>query len=139
MAIIIDATDTIVGRFSTVAAKQALLGEKVDIINCEKAIISGDKYGIIAATFRRRNLGTFKGPFYIRQPDRFVRRIIRGMLPYKQTRGRDAYKRIMCHVGVPDEFKDGKAIRMEEATSEKLPNSKYMLVGELCRRIGGKA
>ena len=37
---IIDATELIVGRFATVAAKKALLGERIDIINCEKAIIT---------------------------------------------------------------------------------------------------
>ncbi len=37
---IIDANNMILGRLASFAAKKALLGEKIDVINCEKAVIS---------------------------------------------------------------------------------------------------
>ncbi|MBI5073266.1 uL13 family ribosomal protein [Candidatus Woesearchaeota archaeon] len=83
--IIIDATNLIVGRFATFAAKQALLGEEIAIVNCEKAFITGSKEHILNEYKRKRSIGTWAtGPFYHRQPDRLVRRMIRGMLPHKQ-------------------------------------------------------
>ncbi|PIN72869.1 50S ribosomal protein L13, partial [Candidatus Woesearchaeota archaeon CG10_big_fil_rev_8_21_14_0_10_47_5] len=41
--IIIDANNLVLGRLAARAAKLCLMGEKVSIINCEKAVISGNK------------------------------------------------------------------------------------------------
>ncbi|MFH1506116.1 MAG: 50S ribosomal protein L13 [archaeon] len=136
---IIDATDTIMGRVATVAAKKALLGEKVDIINCEKAVVSGRKKWLLPETKRRKDMGIpTKGPVIYRMPDRFVRRAIRGMLPHKKPRGREAFKRIRCYIGVPLQFKDQKAEIIKEASFRKLPNLKYTTVKQICKHLGGK-
>ncbi len=130
---IIDATNLIVGRIATVVAKKALLGEKIDIINCEKAIMTGSKAEIHARYKKKRAMGIpTKGPFIQRMPDRFVRRIIRGMLPYKQEKGRKAYESIMCYIDVPDELKDQKAETIETANVKKVPNLKYVTIQEIC-------
>ena len=133
---IIDAKDMIVGRFATVAAKKALLGEKVDIINCESAIITGNKKNLIVAIKKEKERGTYKGPFMPRMPDRFVKRIIRGMLPYKQDKGRDAYKRIMCYIGVPPEFEGKEIIKIEKASIAKVKNLDYVSIKEICKKLG---
>jgi len=39
---IVDASNMILGRMVSYVAKKALLGEKVDIVNCEKAVITGN-------------------------------------------------------------------------------------------------
>ena len=39
----IDADNLILGRMATTAAKSALAGENVVIVNCEKAIVTGKK------------------------------------------------------------------------------------------------
>ena len=136
---IIDATDLIVGRFATRVAKTALMGEKVHIINCDKAIISGRKKEIISDWQRKRDMGTpAKGPIIPRKPDMFVKRMIRGMLPYKQPKGREAFKRIMCHTGVPDPLKGKETEDMKEAHMGKLPLVKFIRVGELCKILGAK-
>lgn len=134
---IIDATDLIVGRFATVAAKKALLGEKVDIVNCEKALISGDKVRLLADWKRNRTMGTYKGPFYGRLSDRIVRRIIRGMLPYKQPKGKEAFARIMCFRGVPTVLKNEKMISIEDAHLSKLSTPQFLRIGELSKLVGG--
>ena len=46
--VVIDAKDLIVGRMCAKAAKLAMKGERVDIVNCEEAIISGSKENILA-------------------------------------------------------------------------------------------
>ena len=94
---VIDATNLIVGRLATIVSKRALLGETIDIINCEKAVLTGDRDLLLRKYREKRDRGTpLKGPFLSFLPDRFVRRIIRGMLPYKQEKGSKAFKRVMC-------------------------------------------
>lgn len=135
--IIIDGKDLIVGRVATFVAKKALLGEEVKIINCEEMYITGDKPFLIKESFRRRVQGTWsKGPFYYRMPDRFVRRIIRGMLPHKTARGTEAYKRIMCYIGTPEELKGQKTTTVAVASISKVPNLKYMRIKDLSKHMG---
>ena len=137
--IIIDAKNLIVGRFATIAAKQALLGQEIAIVNCEHAYLTGTKKRIIDEYFRKRRMGTWAtGPFYHRQPDRLVRRIIRGMLPHKQEKGKSAYQRIMCYLGVPEEFKSQKLETIENANINRIPNLKYIRVEELSKLLGAK-
>lgn len=137
---LIDAKDLVLGRMAAYAAKQALLGEKVDIINCEKAVITGARKSIFEDYKQRANVGKnpYKGPFYPRAADRFVRRSIRGMLPYKQEKGQNAFKNIMCYIGVPKEFNDQKAETIPRANVSKLKNYKYITVGELSKNLGSK-
>lgn len=136
---IIDAKDLILGRISTYAAKKALLGEDINVINCEKAIITGDKKVVFAKYKRFREMGIpSKGPFLFRMPDRFVKRTIRGMLAYKKPRGRDAFKKIKCYIAIPDQFKDKKTEELKGAHISKVPSLKYITVGEICKLMGGK-
>lgn len=136
---IIDAKNLIVGRIATVAAKKALLGEEVTVVNCQDAIMTGKKEAIFARYMLRRNRGLHtKGPFYHRQADRFVRRIIRGMLPYKQEKGKEAFKRIMCYVGVPAVFEGKEIVSITEADISHVPSLKYVTVKEICQHLGGK-
>lgn len=137
--IIIDGKDLIVGRVATFAAKKALLGETIRIINCEKMVVTGNKAFLEKESHRRRMQGTWsKGPFYYRMPDRYVRRIIRGMLPHKTYRGKQAYSRILCYIGIPEEFKNQNIITIESANVKKLPNLKYLTVKEICKLMGAK-
>ena len=137
---IIDASDMILGRLATYAAKKALLGEKVDIVNCEKAVITGDKKSVFEKYKKRNERGTrpTKGPFIPKMPDRFVRRCIRGMLPYKQEKGIKAFKRVMCYIGMPDEFKDKKIEKLESFNISKVQNLKYVSVDNICRSMKGR-
>ena len=135
----INADNLIAGRFATVAAKSALLGENVEIINCATAVIGGDRKRIFAEYQRKRNLGTHrKGPFFIRQPDRFVKRLIRGMLPHRQDKGAKALKRIMCYSGVPAGAKVEDYQSIEAAHVGKLKSTKFVTIRDICRNMGGK-
>jgi large subunit ribosomal protein L13 len=137
--IIIDATNLIVGRFAGFVAKKALLGNQIVIINSEKAVISGDRDGLFDEYLHRRERGApMSGPFIHRMPNRLLRRNIRGMLPHHKAKGKDAYKRIMCYVGVPEEFKDKKAITIESANVAKLPTLKYVNLLTISKRLGAK-
>lgn len=137
--IVIDAAGKLVGRIGTQAATAALHGKTVRIVNCERAVISGRKRMVIEQWKRKSEMGVpKKGPFIHRTPDRLVRRIIRGMLPHRQPRGRAAFERILCYIGTPAEFKDATPITLDGASFEKLPNSRFITIGQVCKELGGK-
>ena len=136
---VIDAENMLVGRLATQAARAALHGHTVRVINCEKAVVSGSKRFLVGEWRRRFLQGVpRKGPYIHRYPDRIVRRIIRGMLPHHNPRGREAFENTMCYIGVPTELKGVKAITLPEANVEKLPSTRYLTVAELCKEIGGR-
>ncbi len=136
---IIDATDLIIGRIATVAAKKALLGEEVKVVNCEKAIITGNKKRIIDDFKQKRERGIpLKGPYYPRQSHMILKRTIRGMLPYKRERGREALKKIKCFNGVPETLKNEKLETIQGASITKLPNTKYIALSAVSMRLGAK-
>ncbi len=135
----IDATDLIVGRMGTYAAKQALLGHSVNILNCEKAIMTGGKtFNVEKYRYLIKETGQpQKGPFLSRLPDRFVRRQIRGMLPHKKPRGNAAWKRILCYQGVPLEFQKKKLETLDWANVKHKKTMKLVTIRELCKALGG--
>lgn len=136
---IIDAENLIVGRLGTIVAKKALEGETVDIVNAEKAVMTGTPDKIFAKYKQKREMGAPRiGPFYSRMPDRFLRRAFRGMLPYSKTRGRDAYARIKCHVGVPKEFSGKFTDVAEEFNLSKVTRGRSVTVGQICKYLGAK-
>ena len=101
--------------------------------------LTGSKEYLFKEGKRRRDQGTWsKGPIYFRMPDRFVRRIIRGMLPHKTARGKDAFARVMCYVGVPEKYKNEKMITLDNASIKNIPNLRYLSVEELTKHLGAK-
>ena len=135
---IIDAKNSIVGRIATVAAKRALLGEDVKIINCSQACITGSRDNVLAKYKRKRAMGIpTKGPFYPKSANMIIRRIVRGMLPHRQEKGRTAFERIRCYNTVPEDLKE-KAEKIEGADISKIPNLKYIRLDELQRLLGAK-
>ena len=130
----------ILGRLAARVAKDALLGEEVKVVNCEKIIISGAKPVTFArATQKRGRYGhPHRSQTHSRLPDRWVRRTIRGMLPWKQARGKEAYELIMCYIGVPAEYAGKELIPLTHSSQSKLPNLKSTTIGEICPHIGGK-
>lgn len=131
--IFIDATDTAIGRIGTYAAGLALKEHKVFVVNAEKAIISGNKEDTIAKYKKRRAMGgtALKGPYHSKDPEKILKRAIRGMLPsYKVGRGREAWKRIRCYNKIPIEYKD------EELKSiKRKPVTKFITLKELGQKL----
>ena len=127
---VIDGTNAVLGRLASYAAKQALLGEEIVIVNCEKVIITGNRQNILE-DFRdkRTKIGSGqKGPKISRLAYMIVKRAIRGMLSHRQARGKEALRRIMCYEGIPEKFKEAKMIR-----SGKEKQGKFIQVRELTK------
>lgn len=99
--IFLDADGAIVGRIGSVAVKELLKGNSVFILNCENAVVSGDKKVIVGKIEKLRNMGrgaSMKGPNISKNPEKLFKRMLRGMLPWNRPRGRDAYKRLRCYI-----------------------------------------
>ncbi len=127
------------GRMSSKVAKKLLNGEKVIVVNAEKAVLSGKKKSKVAEAKEFLEVGApRRGPFHYRQPDRMLRRTVRGMLPFKQPKGKGAYKRLKVFMGVPDELKGQQMITFEEAQAAKLKGPHFTLA-ELAKEIGWKS
>jgi len=134
---IVDATGLVLGRLASVTAKHLLAGEEVQIVNAEKAIITGRREGIFEEYGIARQRGDKeRGPYFPRRPDRIITRTIRGMLPYKMQRGQDALSKLRVFVGVPREFKDATFEHPKAAMMRQTSSANYIELGELSRRLG---
>jgi large subunit ribosomal protein L13 len=112
---VIEGKGAILGRIASYSAKEALKGEEIAIVNCEQIIITGNKENIQREFDEKtKKVGHGQtGPKFSRDNEKFVKRIIRGMLPnHREGRGREALKRIKCYKGVPKEFEKEKRISM---------------------------
>jgi|YelNatPaOPRAMG01_1025707.scaffolds.fasta_scaffold04557_11 large subunit ribosomal protein L13 len=133
---VINADGLILGRMASIIAKKLLLGEEIVIVNAERAVISGKRESKVREAKEFLEVGGLKaGPFHYKRPDRIVRRTVRGMLPYKQPKGKQAYKRLKVFIGVPDEFKGCSIETLPEAQASKL-TCPYLTVGDLAKEIG---
>ena len=135
---VINADGLILGRMASVVAKRLLQGEKVVIVNAEKAIISGKPRSIINEykdmLKKRTATNPSRGPLYPKMPDRLVRRTVRGMLPIKKPKGRNAYKRLSVYIGVPKKYENASLETVPQASSSKI--KLFMKVGDLARELG---
>jgi len=138
--VIIDASNLILGRLASFAAKRALRGEEVVVFNVENAVISGTKANIVEEAMRRLKTRTlaaqYKAPTHPRRPDTYVRRVIRGMMPRKKAKGRNALRRVHVFMGVPEEYQGKSTVKVPDADASKL-RCQYISVGELSEEIGG--
>jgi large subunit ribosomal protein L13 len=136
---VIDAKGLIMGRLASVVAKRLLAGEEIAIVNADKVIISGSKVTTFNDYKSIREMGTREfGPYFPKRPERILKRAVRGMLPYKRARGKDAMSRIRVYVGIPSEFKSAELTTIVEANMNRLSSNKYVELGEVSRRLGSK-
>ena len=133
---IVNADGLILGRLASNISKRLILGEEIIIVNTEKAVISGSRLNTFEEYNRQVNRGTKeKGPYYPKRPDQILKRTIRGMLPYKKPKGKQAYKRLKVFVGAPEKFGGQTMETLAEANAEKL-TCPYFTVAELAKEIG---
>lgn len=115
--VVIDCNSKILGRLATRVAKLLLEGNSVTLVNAEKAVISGHIKNIVA-NYKMKvewqdKANPEHSPYWSRRPDFLVKRIVRGMLPYKKAKGKEAYKRLRVYVGVPAELSKAKFEKLQ--------------------------
>ena len=130
---IIDANGAILGRVCSFAAKKALQGDEIVIVNSERAIITGNKRDIIKQYKQLKETAgsSLKGPKFPKTSYRILKKGIRGMLPdFRRGTGKTTFARIKCYNGIPKEFEDEKMIK-----SCKTKPRKYVELKELAEKI----
>lgn len=133
---IIDAKGLVLGRMASIIASRLLKGETIMIVNAEKTVISGKKQSTVKEAKTFLEVGhPKKGPFHPRRPDQIVRRTIRGMLPRKKSKGKQAFKRLRVFIEVPEELKGKEMQTIPEVSADNL-KCPYITVGELAKEIG---
>ncbi len=133
---LVNAEGLIVGRMASKVAKRLLNGEEVVVLNAEKAVFSGKRKSRVAEAKEFLEVGApERGPFHYRRPDRIVKKTVRGMLPFKQPKGKTAFKRLKVFMGVPLKLKDQKMITFTEANSAKLKGP-HLTLAELAKEVG---
>ncbi|MFC4549255.1 MULTISPECIES: 50S ribosomal protein L13 [Halorussus] len=131
--VVVDARDCILGRVASNVAQLALDGERVAVINAEEAIITGGEDDIMSKFGKRAEIGSDRGPYYPKRPDRIFKRSIRGMLPYKETQGREAFENVRVYVGNPFD-EDGEVL--EGTSLDRLSNIRFVQLGEVSAELG---
>ncbi|MEM5791074.1 MAG: 50S ribosomal protein L13 [Candidatus Aenigmatarchaeota archaeon] len=136
--IIYDASNQILGRLASRIAKDLLKGEKVFVVNCERAAISGNPKKTLELYLQKIQRGDVKkGPFFPKTPDGIFRRTVRGMLPWKKAKGRKAFKNLKVFIGIPEELKGKDFKKFENADVKKL-KCKFIYLSELSVLLGAK-
>jgi len=132
---VIDARDCILGRVASEVATRALDGERIAVVNAEKAVITGGEDDVTATYQKRVEVGSDKGPEYPGRPDGIFKRSIRGMLPHKRPRGREAYENVRVYVGNPYED-DREAEALPDTSLDRLSNIRFVTLGDVSESIG---
>lgn len=132
---IIDADGAILGRLSSHVAKRLLNGEEITVINADKILLTGSVEENYKQYYSAYNKGkSLAGPEYPRLPDRILRRTVRGMLPIKTTRGKDALGRLKAYIGSPKEL----ASEVPEKIALAPAGRRYVKLVEISKLLGAK-
>jgi large subunit ribosomal protein L13 len=130
--IVVDTQDCILGRVASQVAERALDGERIAVVNAERAVITGSEEQLTQKYLDRREQGSDRGPYYPKRPDRIFKRSIRGMLPYKRPRGRKALENVRVYVGNPYD----EAERLEDTSLDRLSNIRFVSLGDISESLG---
>lgn len=140
--VVVDAANCIAGRMCSHVSKLLLEGNKVVIVNAEKAMLSGNnRYKTIDLYKEHLEINSvtnpIHGPFHPRRPDTILSKMVRGMVPKRKSSGITAFKRLRVYIGVPEEMKSAK---MESFADSKItkPEAYYISMGDIAKQIGWK-
>merc|ERR1712198_567059 len=141
--LVIDGRGHLLGRLASIVAKNLLQGQKVVVVRCELINISGsfyrNKLKYMQFMRKRTNTKPSCGPYHLRSPSRIFWRVIRGMLPHKRTRGKDALERLKVFEGCPTPYDRKKRFVVPAAlrVMRLKPGRKFCMLGRLAMRLAG--
>merc|ERR1712142_201558 len=142
--LVIDGSGHLQGRLAAVVAKNLLQGQKIVVVRCERINISGGFYRnkLKYLQFLRKRINTkpSRGPYHFRAPSRMFWRVVRGMLPHKLARGKEALERLKVSEGVPPPYDKKKKFVVPPALRylRLKPGRRYCVLGRLAHEVGWK-
>jgi len=140
--LVIDARAHLLGRLCAIVAKTLLNGQRVVILRCEGINISGNFYRnklkYLDFLKKRMNTNPARGPFHYRSPSMIFWRTVRGMLPHKIHRGKEALERLKVYEGIPPPYDKQKRLVVPSALRvlRLKPRRKYCQLGRLSHEVG---
>jgi len=134
---VIDGKDLILGRLGSNIAKRLLLSESIKLVNCKDIVILGRKKFLVERYKTKISNKVIKqGPYYSRSPSDLVKRALRNMLPYKNQRGIDAFKRIKCFNSVPSTLVKAEKQTIDNAKVDQMNVFYYTRMEDLSKGLG---
>merc|ERR1712154_481208 len=117
--VVIDGRGHLLGRLASLVAKTLLQGQRVVLVRCEGINISGNFYRnklkYLEYLRKRCNVKPSRGPFHFRAPGKMFIRVVRGMLPHKTPRGKEAMDRLKTFEGIPPPYDKQKRMVVPSA------------------------
>merc|ERR1712077_119095 len=142
--VVIDGRGHLMGRLASIMGKVILNGNKVVVVRTEGINMSGNFYRNKLKYLKflrlRCNVKPLRGPFHFRAPGKIFWRTVRGMIPHKSERGKDAMKRLQTFEGVPPPYDKKKSMVIPSALKvlRLKPGRKYCSLGRLSHDVGWK-
>lgn len=140
--IIVDASNCIAGRICSNVSKLLIQGNRVAIINSERAMLSGNRYKTIEDYKKYLEVGSvtnpIHGPYHPRRPDRILTKMVRGMISRRKSSGILAFKRLRVYIGMPTELQSSKEIKIFDDAKITKSESYYITIGDIAKQIGWK-
>ena len=140
--IIVDASNCIAGRICSNVSKLLIQGNRVVIINSERAMLSGNRYKTIEDYKKYLEVGSvtnpIHGPYHPRRPDRILTKMVRGMISRRKSSGILAFKRLRVYIGMPTELQSSKEIKIFDDAKITKSESYYITIGDVAKQIGWK-
>ncbi|KAJ0792566.1 putative ribosomal protein L13 [Helianthus annuus] len=154
--VVVDARHHMLGRLSSILAKELLNGQRVTVVRCEEICLSGglvrQKMKYLRFLRKRMNTKPSHGPIHFRAPSKILWRTIRGddeqrisvfqrlecMIPHKTKRGAAALARLKVYEGVPTPYNRKKRMVIPDALKvlRLTAGHKYCLLGRLSSEVG---
>lgn len=132
--VVIDARYCVLGRVASEVAERALAGERIAVVNAQHVVITGDREDVFERYRTRQQLGSDRGPNFPRRPDAIFKRAVRGMLPMKRARGREAFANVRAYIDNP--FDEQEATVIEDATLDRLSTIRFVELGDISQHLG---
>ncbi len=145
-----DADGLVLGRLASTVADLLLKstrgggGDRVVIINAEKAVVSGKSTSVFATYHDKYALNhARKGPYFPRMPDMILKRTVRGMLPYQaKSSGRRALRNLRVEIGCPSHLSGDLPEGHEQGDDSKIRRAlpqRFVRLGEISANLGAPA
>eukprot|EP00271_Cylindrocystis_brebissonii_P010339 TRINITY_DN26508_c0_g1_i1.p1 TRINITY_DN26508_c0_g1~~TRINITY_DN26508_c0_g1_i1.p1 ORF type:complete len:226 (+),score=52.13 TRINITY_DN26508_c0_g1_i1:43-678(+) len=140
--VVVDARHHMLGRLSSILAKELLNGQNVVVVRCEEITLSGglvrQKMKYLRFLRKRMNTKPSKGPIHFRAPARILWRTIRGMIPHKTKRGAAALERLKVFEGIPTPYDKMKRKVIPDALKvlRLKPGHKFCSLARLSHEVG---
>eukprot|EP00747_Dinoflagellata_sp_TGD_P161551 gnl/TRDRNA2_/TRDRNA2_178116_c1_seq1.p2 gnl/TRDRNA2_/TRDRNA2_178116_c1~~gnl/TRDRNA2_/TRDRNA2_178116_c1_seq1.p2 ORF type:complete len:222 (-),score=57.93 gnl/TRDRNA2_/TRDRNA2_178116_c1_seq1:106-711(-) len=142
--VVIDCRGHLLGRLSSVIAKELLNGQHVVCVRTEDINISGSLFRnkLKFAEFRKKRMNSNpkQGPLHYRAPSKILWRCIRGMVPHKTQRGSAAMERLKSFEGIPHPYDRKKRMVIPAALKvlRLRPHRRFCRLGQLSKENGWK-